>query len=361
MTISSSCVLDGVTLATDFLVDRPAYEFSIYSLTLRNGLTLENGSAVVVGGDYRNRVFAEGDMEISGQGQVQLPGRATSSQSNSWPLIVLKHSELTIGEDVEVILNGGYGIIRPDYENDSGLINNGIISGRGAGEFTLAVTSAMENHGLIQATEGTELSISAQGSSMLNSGTIEALQDSNLYIYGWGQPLLNNGSFHVDASSYIRVYDGFEPTDESLIWIELLSEGASGKLFLDGDCVLAGGLKLRFAEGFDLEVGQTFNVIISSGSISGEFDSVDTSLLPAGLSASVHYGSQAVTVEIVSEPESIPGDYNADGTVDLADYTVWADSYGQTGSDLPADGNEDGVVDLADYTVWADHFGQTTN
>jgi hypothetical protein len=56
---------------------------------------------------------------------------------------------------------------------------------------------------------------------------------------------------------------------------------------------------------------------------------------------------------------SIPGDYNNDGSVDLADYTVWADNFGQTGSGIAGDGNNDGTVDLADYTIWADHFGQT--
>jgi poly(3-hydroxybutyrate) depolymerase len=56
---------------------------------------------------------------------------------------------------------------------------------------------------------------------------------------------------------------------------------------------------------------------------------------------------------------SIPGDYNGDGVVDLADYTVWADHYGQSGQGVAGDGNGDGTVDLADYTVWADHYGQS--
>ncbi|QDU89862.1 Arylsulfatase precursor [Pirellulimonas nuda] len=48
-----------------------------------------------------------------------------------------------------------------------------------------------------------------------------------------------------------------------------------------------------------------------------------------------------------------PGDYNLDGAVDAADYTVWRDTLGQkvppyTG----ADGNGDGVVDQADSEVW---------
>jgi hypothetical protein len=73
--------------------------------------------------------------------------------------------------------------------------------------------------------------------------------------------------------------------------------------------------------------------------------------------AGTSYAVSGVTETVVVV---IPGDYNGDGVVDLADYTVWADNYGQTGSNVPGDGNNDGVVDLADYTVWADHYGQGT-
>lgn len=53
----------------------------------------------------------------------------------------------------------------------------------------------------------------------------------------------------------------------------------------------------------------------------------------------------------------VPGDYNGNGVVDAADYTVLRDSLGSTGAGLPADGNGDGVVDTADYTFWAARFG----
>ncbi|TWT47541.1 hypothetical protein [Botrimarina hoheduenensis] len=47
----------------------------------------------------------------------------------------------------------------------------------------------------------------------------------------------------------------------------------------------------------------------------------------------------------------VAGDYNFDGEVDLADYTVWRDTLG--GADLSADGDLDGDVDQQDYAVWA--------
>ncbi len=53
----------------------------------------------------------------------------------------------------------------------------------------------------------------------------------------------------------------------------------------------------------------------------------------------------------------LPGDYSGDGVVDAADYTVWRNMLGQTGSGLAADGNDDNVVDEADYTVWRSNYG----
>ena len=54
----------------------------------------------------------------------------------------------------------------------------------------------------------------------------------------------------------------------------------------------------------------------------------------------------------------LPGDYNLNGVVDAADYTVWRDALGST-TDLRADGSENGTIDEADYGVWKAHFGQT--
>lgn len=55
-------------------------------------------------------------------------------------------------------------------------------------------------------------------------------------------------------------------------------------------------------------------------------------------------------------PTSLPGDYNSDGLVDTADYTVWRDSLNST-TQLAADGDGDGQVDQGDYAVWAQNYG----
>lgn len=53
----------------------------------------------------------------------------------------------------------------------------------------------------------------------------------------------------------------------------------------------------------------------------------------------------------------LAGDYNGDGSVDAADYTVYRDSFGDVGAELPADGDNSGEVDDLDYIVWANNYG----
>ncbi len=54
------------------------------------------------------------------------------------------------------------------------------------------------------------------------------------------------------------------------------------------------------------------------------------------------------------------GDFNSDGVVDSADYTVWRDTDGSNvGPYTGADHNGDGQVNAADYTLWRDNFGAT--
>lgn len=57
---------------------------------------------------------------------------------------------------------------------------------------------------------------------------------------------------------------------------------------------------------------------------------------------------------VLSVPMS--GDYNGDGVVDAADYTVWRNTLGST-DDLRADGDNSGTIDTGDYVVWKGTFG----
>jgi hypothetical protein len=65
----------------------------------------------------------------------------------------------------------------------------------------------------------------------------------------------------------------------------------------------------------------------------------------------------------------IGGDYNGDGVVDAADYTVWQDKVGTSGvpgevigdgDDGSLTGSPDGVVDISDYQFWKLQFNLGT-
>lgn len=59
-------------------------------------------------------------------------------------------------------------------------------------------------------------------------------------------------------------------------------------------------------------------------------------------------------------PVSVAGDFNRDGVVDAADYTVWRDNLGAS-DEAALNGNGDGLngVDQADYLLWRANYGQT--
>jgi hypothetical protein len=67
--------------------------------------------------------------------------------------------------------------------------------------------------------------------------------------------------------------------------------------------------------------------------------------------------SASRNVQFFNVPAGPSGDYNHNGVVDGADYVVWRNQKGQTGSGLAADGNGDNVVNDADYTYWRARFG----
>ena len=53
----------------------------------------------------------------------------------------------------------------------------------------------------------------------------------------------------------------------------------------------------------------------------------------------------------------VAGDFNDDGLVNLADYSVWRDALGTWSP--AADANDDGKVDGKDYAIWKVNFGRS--
>ena len=97
---------------------------------------------------------------------------------------------------------------------------------------------------------------------------------------------------------------------------------------------LGGTLQVSFINGFTPAAGQTFD-FLNWGSLAGAFSSIQLPVL-SGLS----WNATQLAAGILSL--QITGDYNGNGIVDAADYTVWRDTLGST-TDLRANGDNSGA------------------
>jgi hypothetical protein len=90
-----------------------------------------------------------------------------------------------------------------------------------------------------------------------------------------------------------------------------------------------------------LKPGQSYEILRANAGIHGSFGGFGHPILRDGLQLSLQYSDNAVTLHVV---ETLSGDFNGDGFVDAADYSVWRDGLGDT-------------YELSDYAIWKAHFG----
>lgn len=155
-------------------------------------------------------------------------------------------------------------------------------------------------------------------------------------VYGVGYDKNNSGGFAIDDVSVSFDAEGFAITGP-----------ADGSLALDPVD--------RYAEGWEdgyWHYGWAFE---SSGESGGAVDWASSRSGPSGrtltngewnsyaFAVTFNFDEFAENLNAAEPPSPLPGDYNGDGHVDVADYTVWRDTLG----------------DIASYLVWRDHFGET--
>ncbi|QDT69952.1 hypothetical protein MalM25_28960 [Planctomycetes bacterium MalM25] len=124
-----------------------------------------------------------------------------------------------------------------------------------------------------------------------------------------------------------------------------------------GEATLGGELVIDLMSGleFTLETGDRFT-LIEADSLRGGFTTVDPPALPGGLAWRLLQTAATLELLVVS-PSGLGGDFNHDGRVDAADYTVWRDTAGASGPLHTADGNGDQTVDAADLDLWRAAYG----
>lgn len=103
----------------------------------------------------------------------------------------------------------------------------------------------------------------------------------------------------------------------------------------------------------DVAASGRYRIVGKSGSF---WQEISTGLFAAGEASFELAGFSEVELLLDRRPID-QADYNNDGVVDIADYTVWRDSLGDPLLAHLADGDLSGAVDAGDYLLWRNRFG----
>lgn len=74
--------------------------------------------------------------------------------------------------------------------------------------------------------------------------------------------------------------------------------------------------------------------------------------------SAVYDALKGIFLDTASVPTAV-GDFNVDGNVDAADYTVWKDNLNLTAAALQGNGSGAATVVQADYQLWKTHFDES--
>jgi hypothetical protein len=228
-------------------------------------------------------------------------------------------------------------------------------------------------------------------------GTALSVQNTNTQFGNAenGDPINGGGGSEIDqvfgkienGRLYVTVTGNLEPNFNKLeVFVDSKTggvntiDGASLPAAVDAFCcggfgTTDGALQrmsgLTFDAGFDADYYVTFSngfesvgPEVSPGqretqfwAVSGHYAELGEGTAGTVVAAGVQYAHRGLPNVL-----RFPGDFNDNGSVDTADYTVWRDSFGTTverGSG--ADANGDTMVDAADYAIWKNRFGADTS
>jgi hypothetical protein len=189
------------------------------------------------------------------------------------------------------------------------------------------------------------LSIGGGGSGFAASPGDATWSDAMLGSVPW-TGLGAAGDFNMVASATAPVTG---PIDTPFTWTSTVALVDDVQSWLDDDATNFGWALVNANEAASQSVKAFYSREATQDS-SGVPNSLDPAWRP---SLTVTYESPIVPT----------GDYNANGTVDTADYVVWRKTL-----DLPAspegsgaDGNQNGIIDSGDYTFWRSRFGEVVS
>ncbi|HMO87485.1 MAG TPA: dockerin type I repeat-containing protein, partial [Lacipirellulaceae bacterium] len=122
-----------------------------------------------------------------------------------------------------------------------------------------------------------------------------------------------------------------------------------------GEFALVDGARLALQSfgGYRPAPGQRFEIVKSSGGVTGSFAGVDVD--PWFIAQGIGFALDAQPTSLSATAVAVSGDFNGDGLVNGADLLLWQRDLGTAGPSL-ADGDGNGVVDAGDLAIWQIQF-----
>lgn len=214
---------------------------------------------------------------------------------------------------------------------------------RGHGGFSALILSEVDSGGVFRL--GLEVNTTT-GNILLRNDTAGAIELDSYQILSAGESpsfigSLNPGGWSSIAERTTPVA-GFPQGSGSGDGWEVgpnVSDNELIEWYLDDE-----GNESSLASGAAINLGSAYNTSV---------DGQDLQFLYRQTNGSIISG---IVDYVTSAP--VDGDYNGNGLVDLADYTIWRDTLGST-TDLRADGSGNNNVGPEDYLFWKQRFGNS--
>jgi Metallo-peptidase family M12B Reprolysin-like/Dockerin type I domain len=167
--------------------------------------------------------------------------------------------------------------------------------------------------------------------------------------------ILNSSATVIDMF-FVNVTPGFPPLSAN-------SAAGLANIGRNGIAVFVGSGLLGFQNGLDVAASVVAHEIGHNLGLNHTSDgSANLMAGSNGTSQQLDSGQISTVLGTTTFPQpftaSATGDFNHNGIVDAADYTLWRDTLNST-TNLAADGDKSGKIDQGDYAVWKNNFGRT--